>query len=115
MMRHVSQTSASHPRGQASAERIGRGDIAAENRNPKLEQDAMKAADDGDDFDEVPTVANRPNPAKAAAAAVATPVEKTPSIGVYRMVRPPTSDTLVAPAASKPQKSPRVAIGVARK
>ncbi len=90
MTKHGTQTSTSEPRGESAP-----------------------ADDEGDSFDEVPTVANRPNP--AAAPAEALPAEKTPGIGAYRMVRPATSDTLTPPAPSKPAKSSRLVIGVARK
>lgn len=75
-------------------------------------QTRAQEEDDDDSFDDVPTVANRSNPT---APPDAPPPDATPGIGIYRMVRPATSDTVIPPPAHKPSKPNRLVIGVARK
>jgi len=76
--------------------------------------------DDSDSFDDVPTVANRPNPT-ACESGDASAREKAGHIGSYRMVHASTDVVTPPPAPRTPTPIPtkgaakRVVIGVTRK
>lgn len=102
-----------NPQTQASAGTLGHGDSAAQEPRPEESTMATQtgAADDEDSFDDVPTVANRTNPAIEA-----PPADPTPGIGAYRMVHPTAPDIVTPPPATRPPQKPnRLVIGVARK
>jgi len=82
--------------------------------------DEPEAAAGADEFEEVPTVANRAAPTEGSASEAdpaTRPAGEAP--GAYRMVRPTVSDFVAQPVATKPAdpagSSPRAILGTTRR
>lgn len=110
-MPKLGDSNSAHPPDQASPEAVDRGDGVV--MVPQAEEDTAPtfASSTGDSFDDVPTVSDR---AKSAADRPVMP--PAPGIGIYRVVRPNTSDTITPPPVPKGgRKRSRLMIALGRK